>query len=181
MLRPYYLERFYPLAEALMREMRIVRVIHISRRNLIKFGCLLSIDKYLTFRLFQFHICHWKSHWFKVVDWLIFWSYDVTKRFQLDKHAHYDRSRLIRHPLRHPLRTLFTKRGTRNLWLYETRSEEKGKLCQMALSATFRKTYKQDMFKHILYIQVKSLVADTLFTCINEYTINKYCIKCVSY
>ena len=51
----------------------------------------------------------------------------------------------------------------------------------MALSATFRKTFKQNMFKLILYIQVKSLVADTL------YTIFVYCIfvytgkKCVSY
>ena len=51
----------------------------------------------------------------------------------------------------------------------------------MALSATFRKMYKQNMFKLISYIQVKSLVADTL------YTIFVYCIfvytgkKCVSY
>ena len=52
----------------------------------------------------------------------------------------------------------------------------------MALSATFRKTYIQNMFKHISYniLQVKNLVADTLFTCINEYTIYKYCTKCVS-
>ena len=31
-----------------------------------------------------------------------------------------------------------------------------------------------------IYIQVKSLLADTLFTCIYEYTINEYCTKCVS-
>ena len=55
------------------------------------------------------------------------------------------------------------------------------RISQMALSATFWKTFKQNMFKLMSYIQVKSLVADTLFTCINEYTINKYCIKCVSY
>ena len=51
----------------------------------------------------------------------------------------------------------------------------------MALSATYRKTYKQNMYILISYIQVKSLVADTL------YTIFVYCIfvytgkKCVSY
>ena len=52
---------------------------------------------------------------------------------------------------------------------------------QMALSATFIKTYIQNMFNLISYIQVKSLVADTL------YTIFVYCIfvytgkMCVSY
>ena len=51
----------------------------------------------------------------------------------------------------------------------------------MVLSATLGKNNKQNMFKLILYIQVKSLVADTGFTCIYKYTINKYCIKCVSY
>ena len=51
----------------------------------------------------------------------------------------------------------------------------------LVLSATFGKSNKQNMFKLILYIQVKSLVADTVFTCIYKYTINKYCIKCVSY
>ena len=51
----------------------------------------------------------------------------------------------------------------------------------MALSATYRKTYKQNMYILISYIQVKNLVADTL------YTIFVYCIfvytgkKCVSY
>ena len=40
-------------------------------------------------------------------------------------------------------------------------------------SATFRKTFIQNIFKLISYIQIKSLVADTLFTCIYKYTINK--------
>ena len=50
----------------------------------------------------------------------------------------------------------------------------------MALSATLGKNNKLNMFKLISYIQVKSLLADTLFTCINEYTINEYYAKCVS-
>ena len=41
----------------------------------------------------------------------------------------------------------------------------------VALSATLGKNNKLDMFKLISNIQVKSLVADILFTCINEYTI----------
>ena len=50
----------------------------------------------------------------------------------------------------------------------------------VALSATYRKTYIQNMYILISYIQVKSLLADTLFTCIYEYTIYEYCTKCVS-
>ena len=41
---------------------------------------------------------------------------------------------------------------------------------ELLLSATYRKKYKQNMYILISYIQVKSLVADTL------YTIFAYCI-----
>ena len=50
----------------------------------------------------------------------------------------------------------------------------------MALSATYRETHKQNMYILISYIQVKSLVADTLCTifvhCIFVYT-GKKCVS----
>ena len=50
----------------------------------------------------------------------------------------------------------------------------------MALSATYRKTYKLNMYILISYIQVKNLVADALYTifvyCIFEYT-GKMCVS----
>ena len=51
----------------------------------------------------------------------------------------------------------------------------------MALSATYRKPYKQNMYILISNIQVKSLVADTLYA-ILVYSIFVYTGKmCVSY
>ena len=50
--------------------------------------------------------------------------------------------------------------------------------CQLL---TEKHIYRIFIFLFRIGIQVKSLVADTLFTCIYEYTIYKYCVKCVSY
>ena len=109
---------------------------------------------------------------------LMFWLFRVevtNKANQTPSHWVYTDMTIEEDGLIYPFSAPLASQSTFNSYVANSSTR------YVALSATYRKTYKQNMYILISYIQVKSLVADTLCTifvyCIFVYTGK----KCVSY